>query len=84
MFQRDAAFEGGDFVAYVKDVRLLYDKAVLEPVHDIDDESIWGIVGKRESDRKRIESARFGANQVLRYEETMKQEHRSTFTGQEE
>ena len=28
---RDAANDGGDFVAYVKDVKMLYDKAVLEP-----------------------------------------------------
>jgi len=77
---RDAAHEGGDFVAYVKDVKVLYDKAVLEPVRDIDDESIWGIVSKKESERKSIESKRFGSEQVLRYLERMKHENKTDFT----
>jgi hypothetical protein len=77
---RDAANEGGDFVAYVKDVKILYDKAVLEPVRDIDDEAIWGIVSKKESERKNMESKRFGSQQVLRYLEKMKQENKSDFT----
>jgi Flagellar filament outer layer protein Flaa. len=77
---RDAANEGGDFVAYVKDVKILYDKAVVEPIRDIDDESLWGIVGQKESERKGIESKKFGAQQVLRYLETIKQETRTEFT----
>ena len=77
---RDAANEGGDFVAYVKDVKILYDKAVLEPVRDIDDEALWGIVGKKESERKNMESKRFGSQQVIRYLEKMKQESKSDFT----
>ncbi len=77
---RDAAAVGGDFIAYVKDVKILYDKAVLEPVRDIDDEAIWGIVGKKEEDRKRMESQRFGASQVMRYLERMKQENKTEFT----
>jgi hypothetical protein len=77
---RDAANDGGDFVAYVKDVKILYDKAVLEPVRDIDDEAIWGIVSKKEAERKSMESKRFGSTQVLRYLEKMKQESKSDFT----
>jgi len=77
---RDAANEGGDFVTYVKEVRILYDKAVLEPVMDIDDEALWGIVGKKEEIRKDLESKRFGSQQVLRYLDKMKQETRSDFT----
>jgi hypothetical protein len=77
---RDAANEGGDFVAYIKEVRILYDKAVLEPVMDIDDEALWGIVGKKEEIRKDLESKRFGSQQVLRYLDKMKQETRSDFT----
>jgi hypothetical protein len=77
---RDAANEGGDFVAYVKDVKILYDKAVLDSGRDIDDEAIWGIVGKKESERKGIESKRFGSQQVLRYLEKMKQESKTDFT----
>lgn len=80
VINRDAAAPGGDFIAYVKDVKILYDKAVLEPVHDIDDEAIWGIVGKKEDDRKKLESQRFGSSQVMRYIERMKQETRTEFT----
>lgn len=77
---RDAATEGGDFVAYFKDVKLLYDKAVLETASDIDDESVWGIVGQKEADRKLFESKRFGHSQVMRYLERQKQEVKDSFT----
>jgi len=80
LVSRDAAHEGGDFVAYIKDVKILYDKAILDPVTDIDDESVWGIVGVKEAERKRIESQRFGNSQVLRYLESLKQEQKSDFT----
>jgi hypothetical protein len=76
---RDAVHEGGDFVCYVKDVKILYDKAILEPVRDIDDEALWGIVGKKELERKNIEAKRFGSQQVSRYIEQMKQENRNDF-----
>jgi hypothetical protein len=78
---RDAAHEGGDFVGYVKDVRMLYDKAVLDSSKDIDDESVWNIVGKKEAERQNIESKRFGSQQVLRYLEKMKQESKTDLTG---
>lgn len=77
---RDAAAVGGDFVAYIKDVKILYDKAVLEPVRDIDDESIWGIVGQKEEDRQKLEATRFGASQVMRYIEKLKQETKTDFS----
>jgi hypothetical protein len=77
---RDAAHEGGDFVGYVKDVTMLYDEAVLKTGADIDDEAVWGIVGKKELERQNIESKRFGSSQVLRYLEKMKQETKNDFT----
>ena len=77
---RDAAHEGGDFVVYVKDVKILFDKAILDPVTDIDDESIWRIVGVKEAARKNAESQRFGNEQVLRYIESLKQEQKAEFT----
>jgi hypothetical protein len=80
VISRDAGAEGGDFVCYVKDVKLLYDKAVLEPVTDIDDEALWQIVTTKEDARKNIESKRFGSQQVLRYLEKMKQETKTDFT----
>jgi len=77
---RDAADEGGDFVAYVKDVKILYDKATLiNDGEDIDNESVWGIVGQKEAQRKLEESKRFGNQQVLRYMEREKQETSTEF-----
>ena len=69
---RDAAKEGGDFVGYFKEVRVIYDKAVVDTERDIDDESLWGIIRDRETSRKVWEMERFGNNQVLRYLDTQK------------
>jgi len=70
---RDAAKEGGDFVGYFKEVRVIYDKAVLETDRDINDEELWQIILDRETARKVWEMERFGQNQVLRYLESQKQ-----------
>jgi len=71
---RDADHEGGDFVAYFKDVKIIYDKAVLDiDNRDINDEAIWGIINDRETAKKIFEMERFGQNQILRYLEMMKQ-----------
>jgi hypothetical protein len=84
LITRDAAHEGGDFVCYVKDVKILYDKAVLPSSEDIDNESVWGIVNKKETERQNIESKRFGSQQVLRYLEKIKQETKTDLTGETE
>ena len=73
LVQRDAAKLGGDFVGYFKDVRVIYDKAVLDTDRDIDDEALWRIILDRETARKVWEMERFGQNQVLRYLERQKQ-----------
>ncbi|GHV72051.1 flagellar filament outer layer protein [Spirochaetia bacterium] len=78
--QRDAAKEGGDFIGYFKDVKIIYDKAVLDTTRDIDDEYTWGIIQKRETARKKFEMERFGQNQVLRYLEAQKQAQETDFT----
>ncbi len=69
---RDAAQEGGDFITYVKDIKITYDKAVLELQRDIDDESIWGILQARQEARRAAELRRLGNLQVLRYLEKQK------------
>lgn len=69
---RDAAMEGGDFIAYVKDVNMTYDRAVLELERDIDDEAIWGILQNREEARRTAELRRLGQIQVLRFLERQK------------
>lgn len=69
---KDAAFEGGDFITYVKDIRVTYDKAVLDIERDIDDEQVWGILQERESNRRAAELRRLGNLQILRYLEEKK------------
>jgi len=73
MVQRDAAKAGGDFITYFKDVKVIYDLAVLDTDRDIDDEALWHIIQDRETARKVWEMERFGQNQVLRYLEQQKQ-----------
>jgi len=70
---RDADRAGGDFVAYFKDVKIIYDKAVLDTDRDINDEEIWGIINQRETEKKIFEMERFGQNQIMRFLESQKQ-----------
>jgi hypothetical protein len=63
---KDAAQEGGDVITYIKDVSLKYDLAVLPGVDDIDNEALWGILGKREEARRTSEWSKLGEAQVLR------------------
>jgi hypothetical protein len=80
LITRDGANEGGDFITYIKDVKILYDKAVLvDSTKDIEDESVWGIVAQKEAARKLSESRRFGHDQVMRYLERQKQENKTDF-----
>jgi len=69
---RDASQEGGDFITYVKDIKVTYDKAVIDLQRDIDDEAIWGILKKRQEARRAAELKRLGNVQVLRYLEKQK------------
>ncbi|MCL2093421.1 MAG: flagellar filament outer layer protein FlaA [Treponema sp.] len=70
---RDADRPGGDFITYFKDVKLIYDKAVLDTDRDINDEEVWGIINQRESERRLFEMERFGQNQILRFLEYQRQ-----------
>lgn len=70
---RDAMQEGGDFISYVKDVTVVYDLAILEGVDvDINHEQTWGILERREEERRKFELLRLGDQQVLRYLEESK------------
>ncbi|PIE04211.1 MAG: flagellar protein [Spirochaetales bacterium] len=72
-FYRDAMQEGGDFITYVKDIRVTYDRAVLEDVNsELNHESVWGILAQREEERRQAELRRLGNLQVLRYLEKQK------------
>lgn len=77
---RDAADVGGDFVCYFKDVKAIYDKAVLTTERDIADEDIWGIVSDRERAKQNLEMSHFGEKQVNRFLEAEKQAIENAFT----
>ena len=83
LITRDAAHDGGDAIAYFKDVKIIYDKAVLTTVRDFADEDIWGIQTEREMKRKKIEVERFGQTQVLRFLEQEKMATEEGFTPSE-
>jgi hypothetical protein len=69
---RDAAQEGGDFVTYLKDIKVTYDKAIIETQRDINDEAIWGILQQRQEARRMADLKRLGNIQVLRFLEQQK------------
>ena len=77
---RDANHIGADFIGYFKDVKIIYDLAVLTSDRDIDDEDLWGIISKKEAERQAGEMARFGNKQVNRYLEKSKMATESEFT----
>ena len=67
---RDAMKDGGDFIGYFKDVKIIYDRAVLNADRDIADEDLWGIITKRENDRQEREMRNFGEKQVNQFIES--------------
>jgi hypothetical protein len=71
---RDSAQEGGDFVTYLKDIKITYDKAIVGDPNDrdINDEAIWGILQQRAEARRLAEIRRLGNVQVLRFLELQK------------
>ncbi|MCF0242202.1 MAG: flagellar protein [Treponema sp.] len=77
---RDAAHIGGDFIGYFKDVKIIYDKAILKSDRDIADEDLWGIVTKKEAARQNAEMMKFGNKQVDRFLEKVKMSTEDDFT----
>jgi len=72
VFYKDAAQQGGNFISYIKDITITYDKALLETARDINEEEVWGILQEREEARRTYEFSRLGNLQVLRYLEQQK------------
>ena len=77
---RDARDIGDNFVGYFKDVKIIYDLAVLTSDRDIDDEDLWGIISKKEKERQAAEMSKFGNKQVNRYIEKEKMAKEESFT----
>jgi hypothetical protein len=70
---RDGSNIGGDFVTYIKNVKVAYDLALTTDSElDVDDEAVWHIVRDREERRKMAELKRLGNVQILRYLEKKK------------
>ena len=80
MVTRDASHIGDDFIGYFKDVKIIYDKAVLSSERDIADEDLWGIVTRRERAKQAFEMSRFGNKQVNRYIEKSKMATEESFS----
>ncbi|GAB6393291.1 MAG: flagellar filament outer layer protein [Treponematales bacterium] len=78
--ERNGNSTGGDFVGYVKDVQVIYDKATESTERDIDDEGTWKIIQQREDDKKKNELKNFGSKQLLRYLDKQKQATEPSFT----
>jgi len=74
---RDADAIGGDFVTYFKEVRVIYDYAVLPGERDIDDERTWEIIWERETANKLLEMEKFGESQLLRFLDSQRQTTRN-------
>lgn len=77
---RDASHIGDNFIGYFKDVKIIYDLAVLSADREIDDEDLWGIIGKKEQARQNNEMSRFGNKQVNRFIEQEKMATEETFS----
>ncbi len=64
---------GGDFVMYVKDIKLAYDKAVADDdKQDINDEAIWGILASRRDKKKNRELLKLAERKTLLEQEKRK------------
>ncbi|MBO6177475.1 MAG: flagellar filament outer layer protein FlaA [Treponema sp.] len=77
---RDASDDGDNYIGYFKDVKIIYDLAVLSSDRDIDDEDLWKIVTKKERDRQSSEMNKFGSKQVNRYIEKEKMATENEFS----
>jgi hypothetical protein len=69
-----------EFISYFKDVKLIYDRAILNTDRDIAEEDLWGIVQKKEDDKQALEVERFGGKQVERYVEKQNMANENAFS----
>ncbi len=55
---RHGNVQGGDFVTYIANVTISFDKAVLEEEMDINDEEVWQIITQRQKAKAAVEEKR--------------------------
>jgi len=72
VIHRDGAQDGGDIVTYIKDIKVIFDEAVLPGGTEVDDEAIWGILKQQEESSRNAELMKLGNLQVLRKLEQQK------------
>jgi hypothetical protein len=77
---RDPMRNGGDFISYFKDVKIIFDKAQAESLRDIAEEDGWGSIEAREKQLQTKEMSRFGAKQVARFAENERVAPEENFT----
>ncbi len=66
IFIRDALFPDiTDFIAYIRDIRVVFDTATIESLVDINDEGTWGILYDRQVARGIEETNALGARKIL-------------------
>lgn len=70
---------GGDFVTYVKDIKITYDEAIVELDRPIDHEDAWGILTEKYEAVKKREVSSLGHKQILKYLEKLKMHVDSDF-----
>jgi hypothetical protein len=80
---RDANAWGGDFITYIKNVKITYDDAVIEGAEtDIDHESTWGIIRDKNERRRKAEYRRLGERLLLEVIERQKSVETKEKTGE--
>ncbi len=78
LIHRDASEDGGDIVTYIKDINVIYDKAVLDVNSEV--EAVWGILKSREEKARNFELSKLGNLQVLRALEGKKMAKEADFS----
>jgi len=63
---------GGDFITYIRDVKVTYDKAVIERDEPIKHEEVWHLLRKKALEVKEIEIKKLGYKHILRFLEKLK------------
>lgn len=64
---KDIQHEGGDFIGYIKQIDIEYDKDVIENNLDIDDDAYWNIVSDYNDFMSDYNFSRLGEQMTLEY-----------------
>lgn len=66
---------GGDYITYIKDVWMDYERALVKESLDIDDESVWNILSQQQSERRAVELRQISETLYLRDQETRRRQN---------